>query len=90
MPGKVLVELDPFEKYFDKGQLLKRPQIAYDKPMLGTVRGVGRGCTVRPGHRVLVPWARGHDLGIAGQHHVMVSEYADDDIIAVVDEEDAA
>jgi co-chaperonin GroES (HSP10) len=90
---KVLVELDDFEKMFGEDSAIIRPEIAFDKPLWGTVRGVGPGkysrkgvflrTTLRPGDRVLVPWVRGHDLSIAGKLHVMVSEFAKDDIIAV-------
>lgn len=83
---KVLVALDPFDKYFEETGIL-RPEIAFDKPMKGTVQGRGPLSTLEPGTRVLVPWARGHDFGIGGRAHVMVSEFADSDIVAIIEEE---
>lgn len=80
---RVLIELDAFERNFGDSKLI-RPDIAFDKPLWGTVRGVGPGAhdkkgrfiptTVRPGDRVYVPPARGHDLHIGGRFCIMVKE----------------
>lgn len=88
---RVIVELDPLEADFgDSG--LARPDIAMDKPRWGTVRGVGPGIqgkrgfvptTLRPGQRVYVPWAKGHDMSIGGRPHVVVHEYGEGDVLAV-------
>jgi co-chaperonin GroES (HSP10) len=88
---KVLIEMDPFDDGFGDSGIV-RPQIARDKPMMGTVIGAGPGLwtrygflrtTLRPGDRVLVPWVRGHDLVIDGRFCIMISEFASDDVIAL-------
>ena len=88
---RVLVEMDPFDEEFGSTGII-RAQIAYDKPMTGTVRGVGPGVqtkhgfirtTLRPGDRVQVPWGRGHDMVIDGRLFVFVHEFAGDDVVAL-------
>ena len=89
---RVLVSFDQFERTFGDSDLI-RPDIAFDKPIWGTVRGVGPGkinkrgnripMTLKPGDRVLVPFAKGHEMSIDGRLFAFVSEYADNDILAV-------
>lgn len=80
---QVLVELDPQETEFgDSG--IARPENAHDKPMWGTVVGVGPGKDNERGHfiptelhvgdRVFVPWSTGQDLTIGGKPHVFIRE----------------
>lgn len=80
---EVLVKLDPFEKEFGDSGIV-RPDIAYDKQMWGTVRGVGKGyrdkkgrfipTTLKIGQRVYCPWVTGHDLDINGEPHLKIRE----------------
>jgi len=80
----VIVELDPFpgspggpEDFYGTGII--RPEIAEERPIWGTVRGVGGArtvilggkqrtlrTTVRPGQRVLVPYCQGQEFQPSG------------------------
>jgi len=89
---QVLVQMDAQAEHWDGEQLLARPDIGREMPIWGTVRAVGRGrcskratlipVSVRPGQRVLVPWATGNELVIGGVYH---RELHEGDILAVVE-----
>lgn len=87
---QVLVELDQREQTFGDSTI-ERPQTVEEKPIWGTVRGVGPGrtvtrrgrsrylpTTVAKGQRVMIAWGTGHDLTIAGRHHVCIHEHGPD------------
>lgn len=91
--NRVLVEMDPLDRFWDDGQLLHRPNVGDEMPLSGTVRARGPGrwskkrglvkrlpMSVRPGQRVVIPWAVGTELTIAGRYHREVTE---DEILAV-------
>ena len=81
--GRVLLRLDDFEEDF-YGTGIIRPQIAFDKPMIGEVIALGRPALTRKGalipysisigDRVAVPWATGADMKIDGRLHVQCLE----------------
>lgn len=91
----VLIKLDPFEKTFESdytGSIIERPQIANEKPRVGTVIGVGDGKTYKKGYRptsvnngdrVIIDWSTGHDMQNGNRLYVWAPE---SDILGVIDD----